>query len=64
MHPQLLPIAADHEARSDVGRDRLLPIGVRRPQVPKVSRRAHPGPAGTELAAHRIAEELQRLHIP
>jgi hypothetical protein len=29
-----------------------------------IYRRFHPGPAGTELAAHRIAEELRRLHIP
>jgi hypothetical protein len=29
-----------------------------------IYRRSHPGPAGTELAAHRIAEEVQKLHIP
>ena len=29
-----------------------------------IYRRSHPSPAGTELAAHRIAEEVQRLHMP
>jgi hypothetical protein len=38
--------------------------GVREKGLWTIYRRAHPGPAGTELAAQRIAEELQRLHIP
>jgi hypothetical protein len=38
--------------------------GVREKGLWAIYRRAHPGPAGTELAAQRIAQELERLHIP
>ena len=38
--------------------------GVREKGLWTIYRRFHPGPAGTELAARRIAQELQRLHIP
>jgi GDSL-like Lipase/Acylhydrolase family len=38
--------------------------GVRKQGLWTIYRRAHPAPAGTELAAKRIAEELQARHIP
>ena len=38
--------------------------GVRKQGLWTIYGRAHPGPAGTELAARRIAEEVQKLHIP
>jgi hypothetical protein len=38
--------------------------GVRTQGLWTIYRRAHPSPAGTELAARRIAAELQARHIP
>jgi hypothetical protein len=38
--------------------------GVREKGLWTIYRRNHPSPVGTELAAQRIAEEVQRLHIP
>jgi hypothetical protein len=38
--------------------------GVRTQGLWTIYRRGHPGPAGTRLAAQRIAEELQTRHIP
>jgi hypothetical protein len=38
--------------------------GVRKQGLWTIYRRAHPGPLGTELAARRIAAELQARHIP
>ncbi|MBS0524107.1 MAG: SGNH/GDSL hydrolase family protein [Proteobacteria bacterium] len=41
-----------------------IDAAVREKGLWKIYGRSHPGPAGTELAAHRIAEEVQRLHMP
>ena len=38
--------------------------GVRDKDLWKIYGRSHPSAIGTELAAHRIAEEVQKLHIP
>ena len=38
--------------------------GVRTQGLWTIYRRGHPGPAGTELAARRIAAELEKRHMP
>ena len=38
--------------------------GVRKQGLWTIYRRAHPSPAGAELAARRIAAELEKRHMP
>jgi hypothetical protein len=41
-----------------------IDAAVREKGLRTIYRQAHPSPVGTALAAHRIAEEVQKLHIP